>query len=257
MTLPPLDSMTPWTTAEEVPEQHQQQAQFEGMDTMEDVASLVEVSKASMVPPASGMTRAGSAAAKRRSSTANPPVKQAVRQEQGTSGAVAGVAVVAPAQLCTSAPAVAAATAAAVSAEASGSAPATQGSTDLKVVAERAASFVPAIQQYLPVLSRFDSMRDQLPPSVVTSLLEAGASVEKAVNEAAAADAALAAVRQVCVLSPATTSVQARTVQQQNFVMQLACSASFAVLRHVGWCVSTVRCLFGPHRPDLCCLLCG
>jgi hypothetical protein len=83
-----------------------------------------------------------------------------------------------------------------------GSALSSEGSTDLKAVAERAASFVPAIQQYLPVLSRFDSVRDQLPASVVSSLLEAGASVEKAVDEAAAADAALAAVRQVCICQP-------------------------------------------------------
>lgn len=68
---------------------------------------------------------------------------------------------------------------------------------DLRAVAARATGFVPAIQQYLPLLAHFDSLRDQLPPSVVASLTAAGASAEQAMDEAAAADAALSAVRQV------------------------------------------------------------
>lgn len=74
---------------------------------------------------------------------------------------------------------------------------ATTGPVDLRAVAARASLWVPSMGRYLGVLSCIEDARGVLPPAVLSSLESLGRDVDKAAAEAAAADAALAAVHQV------------------------------------------------------------
>mmetsp|Transcript_15372 Transcript_15372/g.38274 ORF Transcript_15372/g.38274 Transcript_15372/m.38274 type:complete len:599 (-) Transcript_15372:1288-3084(-) len=98
---------------------------------------------------------------------------------------------------------------------------------DISSLAQRAATFVPGISEYSSVLSQWDQLKDRLPAGAVQALIAVGAEMEQAANDAAAADAALDAVRQVLVArkeaaDQARDSALAAATRMRTYMSQLA-----------------------------------
>lgn len=106
-------------------------------------------------------------------------------------------------------------------------------SLDLRQLAQRASSFVSGMSEYAPVLAQWEQLKEQLPKDALASLVQVGQDLERAANEAAAADAALAAVHAVLIArqeaaDKARDGAMAAANRMASFMTQL--SSQFPLL---------------------------